>query len=373
MYLRLLEKVLEKWFFKHKVLILIGARQVGKTTLLQQLLSKREEPSLWFNGEEAYVKQIFSEPSSAVFKQLIGNNKIVVIDEAQQIRNIGLCLKMMFDTLPKDIQIIATGSSALEIADAVMEPLTGRHFTFHLYPLSMSEVYNENQNLDLIQNKNWHLVYGSYPDVVNHRADAKKYLKSIANSYLYKDILAWKDIRKPDVLDKLLQLLAHQMCNETSINELATQLKVKAETVDTYIDLLEKAFVVFRLKSYSTNQRKEVSKMRKIYFWDNGIRNAIINNFNDAGSRTDIGVLWENFLVSERIKRNAYKELDIQYFFWRSMQQQEVDFVETENQHLSAFEMKWNSKGGITKAFTNLYPASNTEVINQDNFIEFLR
>ena len=345
---------------------------MGKTTLLNEIIKNTNLPYLVLNGEESSIKKLFENPSAIKFEQIVGDNKILFIDEAQQIKNIGLCLKLMIDSFPKSVQIIVSGSSALEIADKVFEPLTGRHFLFHLYPLSANEMYTKNQVVPLLQNKDWHLVYGSYPDVVNNKANAKKYLKSIANAYLYKDVLMWKDIRKPELLDKLLQLLAHQIGNEVSLHELAINLKVKAETVESYIDLLEKSFVIYRLKSYVTNDRKEVTKMRKIYFWDNGIRNAVIDNFNDIELRDDKGALWENYLVTERIKNIHYAEKDIKSFFWRSLQQQEVDYVELENEQLTGYEIKWGNKGSVSKAFTNLYPKSKAMVINQDNFLEFI-
>jgi uncharacterized protein len=373
MYNRNLNKVLEKWLFRKKVLVITGARQVGKSTMLQNMLEKSAKPYLYINAEEPANKKLFENLSVVKLQDLFGANEIIVIDEAQQIENIGLCLKLMADNF-KSKQIIATGSSALEIADKVFEPLTGRHFLFHLYPLSLSEIYNNNQRLKLYENLNWHLVYGMYPDTVNHRQDAAKYIKSLTGQYLYKDVLIWKDIRKPDLLDKLLQLLAYQMGSEVSMQELAVSLKVKSETVETYIDLLEKSFVVYRLKSHSTNDRKEVTKMKKIYFWDNGIRNAIIDNFRPIEQRDDVGALWENFIISERLKTNHYKEKSIRSKFWRSLQQQEVDYVEIEDGQVSAYEMKWNTnkKGRITKAFTNLYPNSKTEIITPENFVDFV-
>jgi len=213
-----------------------------------------------------------------------------------------------------------------------------------------------------------------YPDAVVNKLDAATYIKSLAGSYLYKDVLSWKDIRKPELLDKLLQLLAHQIGSEVSMQELATQLKVKSETVESYIDLLEKSFVVYRLKSYSTNDRKEVTKMKKIYFWDNGIRNALIDNFKPLELRNDVGALWENFIVGERLKMNHYKQRSTKSKFWRSLQQQEVDYVETEHDVLRAYEMKWNTlqKARVTKAFTNLYPHASTDIITPEHFVEFV-
>ncbi len=371
-YQRKLSTTLQKWMFRGKVLIITGARQVGKTTMLLSFLSEKSNSTLYINAEEPANKRLFDDLSVPKLKELIGENEIIIIDEAQQILNIGLCLKMMVDNF-KDKQIIATGSSALDIADRVFEPLTGRHFLFHMYPLALTEIYNNKQRKQLYDHLHWHLIYGLYPDAVNNKNDAEKYVKSLAGSYLYKDVLAWKDIRKPELLEKLLQLLAFQMGSEVSLQELAVKLKVKSETVDTYIDLLEKSFVIFRMKSYSTNDRKEVTKMKKIYFYDNGIRNAIIDNFKPLELRDDTGALWENFMVCERMKINHYAEKNIKSWFWRSLQQQEVDYVETEGNEIRAYEIKWNTikKAYVTKAFTNLYPNSSTQVITPENFTQF--
>lgn len=366
---RHLATTLDKWMFRKKALIITGARQVGKTTLLENILAKTDKTTLYINAEEPANKRLFGDLSAAKLRDLLGENEIIVLDEAQQIENIGLCLKMMVDNF-KEKQFIATGSSALEIADKIFEPLTGRHFLYHLYPLSLSEVYNKNQRKDLYDNLHFHLIHGMYPDAVVNKLDAETYVKSLTGSYLYKDVLSWKDIRKPELLDKLLQLLAHQIGSEVSMQELATQLKVKSETVESYIDLLEKSFVVYRLKSYSTNDRKEVTKMKKIFFWDNGIRNAIIDNFRPLELRNDVGALWENFIVTERIKMNHYNQKSTKSKFWRSLQQQEVDYVETEQDSLRAYEMKWNTlqKARVTKAFTNLYPHATTNIVTPDNF-----
>lgn len=368
MYNRNQIQTLNSWLFKQKVLVLIGARQVGKSTMLKKLLEDSGLKYLSINGEEFHIKKLFEEPTVEKLKRIVSENKIVLIDEAQQIKNIGLCLKLMIDNIP-DVQFIASGSSALEIADEIFEPLTGRHFTFHLYPLSVSEIYG-NDFLSVTENLNWHLVYGFYPDVLNNKLHAKKYLSSIATQYLYKDVLAWKDIRKPELLHKLLQLLAYQIGSEVSINELANSLKVNAATIENYLDLLEKSYVIFRLKSYVTNDRKEVTKMRKIYFYDLGIRNAIINNFNPIELRNDVGQLWENFVIMEIIKKNEYAQKDMKYYFWRSLQQQKVDFIVQDEQKITAFEMKWGNKGRITKAFTNAYPDAETAIVTPDNFFE---
>jgi len=364
--------LLKKWFFRNKVLILTGARQVGKSTLVNHLAEQAKVKTLYVNADEARTRKLLKDPDLQTLKNLIGKNKLVVIDEIQRIENSGLLLKLMADHF-KGVQFIATGSSALDISEKISEPLTGRHFLFHLYPFTLSELYKEETPYHIESHLPFHLVYGSYPDVCNHPHEAEIFIKNLANQYLYKDVLAWKDIRKPDLLDRLLQLLAYQVTSEVSLNELASQLKIKTETVENYIDLLEKSFVVFRLKSYSTNERKEVSKMRKILFWDNGIRNALIDDFRPLEQRNDAGVLWENLMISERMKRNHYLQKNSKSYFWRSLQQQEVDYVETQNKQLHGFEMKWNShkKNYVTKAFTNLYPKAKTNLVQPTNFAEF--
>ena len=370
---RLSEKVLTQWLFKGQALILTGARQVGKTTLLQNLFADKKE-MLWLNADETIVRERLENLNLENLKGVIGNYKVVVIDEIQRIPNAGLLLKLLVDNF-KSTQIIATGSSALDISERIFEPLTGRHLLFHLYPFSLAEMYNGKSAFEVEQKLPFHLIYGCYPNIYNHQPDAEVLLKNLANQYLYKDVLVWKDIRKPELLDKLLKLLAHQICSEVSINELSNQLKVKSETVESYIDLLEKSFVIYRLNAYSTNARKEVTKMSKIYFWDNGIRNAIIGNFNDFTTRQDKGQLWENFIITDRIKMNKFRDADIQSFFWRNYNQSEVDYIEINNQELFAYEIKWNSKNTskISKALTNSYPNATTEIITPHNFFDFCK
>lgn len=369
---RFLLKDIEEWFNKRKAIVITGARQVGKTTIVQHLVELANDPALYLNADEPSIKATLENSKLEDLRNVVGNNKLVVIDEVQRIENAGLLLKRMVDNF-KHIQIIATGSSALEISDKIFEPLTGRHILFHLYPFTLAELYKGKSTLTIEQELSFHMIYGTYPEICNLRPNAEALLKNLAGQYLYKDVLAWKDIRKPDLLDKLLQLLAFQMGSEVSLNELAKSLKVKTETVDNYIDLLEKSFVVFRLKAYASNERKEVSKMKKIYFWDNGIRNAIIGDFRPLALRQDVGALWENLMVSDRVKMNTYFHKNHRSYFWRSLQQQEVDYVEKYHDKLFAFEMKYNGdkKGRITKAFTNLYPKAVTEIITPKNIKGF--
>jgi len=363
---------IETWLKKHKAIVLIGARQVGKTTLVNKLTGSTKQKAIYLNADEANVRELLGNATLNQLKDTIGIHKLVVIDEVQRIDNAGLLLKRITDNF-KDVQLIATGSSALEIADKVFEPLTGRHVLMHLYPFSVYELYKDESTLTIENNLPFHLIHGFYPEICTHRMDAEILLKNLASQYLYKDVLVWKDIRKPELLDKLLQLLAFQMGSEVSLNELANQLKVKTETIDSYIDLLEKAFVVFRLSSYATNQRKEVSKMKKIYFWDNGIRNAIINDFRPIQVRQDAGALFENMMVADRLKMNEWKNKNVKPYFWRTLQQQEVDYVEKSAEQLAAFEFKYsvNSKVKLTKAFTNAYPDATGQIITPKEIKDF--
>lgn len=372
-YQRSLQTSLSKLLFKGKALIIIGARQVGKTTMLKDFVSKMDN-TLWLNADENNVRERLTGASLNTLKYIIGSYKIVVIDEIQRVKNAGLLLKLMVDNF-KDTQFIATGSSALEISDTIFEPLTGRQFLFNLHPFSISELYPTQSPFEIEQELQFHLVYGNYPEVCMKREIAKDILKNLAEQYLYKDVLVWKDIRKPEMLDKLLKLLAYQIGSEVSIHELANQLKVKSETVENYIDLLEKSYVIYRLKSYTTNKRKEVSKMSKILFWDNGIRNAIINDYSELSTRNDQDQLFENFIISERIKKNVLSRTSIQSYFWRHYNQSEIDYIEKSNDDLSAFEIKWNAKKKhrITKSFTNLYTNAKTQILTPENFVDFLR
>jgi uncharacterized protein len=368
---RLAKDKLGSWLGKQKVIILTGARQVGKTTLFQTMLEDKED-LLWLNADETPIRERLQILSMENLKQLIGKNKCVVIDEIQRIPNAGLLLKLLVDNF-KDVQFLATGSSALDIAETVFEPLTGRHILFHLHPLMISEMYRELTPFEIEQKVPFHMVFGCYPDVYNFSQDAETLLKNLANQYLYKDILVWKDIRKPQLLDKLLQLLAHQIASEVAVGELANQLKVKSETIESYLDLLEKSFVIFRLPAFSNNPRKEISKMSKIYFWDTGIRNAVIDNFEDLSMRNDVGKIWENFIISERMKLNAWEKPHVKSYFWRNYNQSEVDYVEVNRKQITAYEIKWNTrkKHQVSNAFTNAYPEANTEIITPMNFAKF--
>jgi predicted AAA+ superfamily ATPase len=362
---------LEKWLGKGKVIVLTGARQVGKTTLFQMMFQEKNDLQ-WLNADETNVRERLQVLNVESLKSVIGQKKWVIIDEIQRIPNSGILLKLLGDNF-KDVQFLATGSSALDIAETIFEPLTGRHLLFHLHPLMLAEMYKEKTPFELEQKIPFNLVFGCYPDVYNFPDQAETLLKNLTNQYLYKDVLVWKDIRKPEILEKLLKLLAHQIGSEVSVAELANQLKVKSETVESYIDLLEKSFVIFRLPAFSNNPRKEISKMNKIFFWDNGIRNAIVHDFDDLSVRYDVGKLWENFAISERMKYLNWKMPNVKCYFWRNYNQSEVDFVEAYKKQITAYEIKWNSHKNhkVSAAFTNAYPNAKTEIITPLKFAEF--
>lgn len=370
---RLLQKTIEERLFKGKAILLFGPRQTGKSTLIESLLRKNNQAFLYLNGDEADIREILTDTTSAKLKMLAGANEIVFIDEAQRISNIGLTLKLFTDQL-KNIQVIATGSSAFELSGQVNEPLTGRKYEFMLYPLSFSEMV---QHHGLLQEKRLlteRMVFGYYPEIVTSQGQQKELLKLLADSYLYKDLLMLEQIKKPVLLEKLLKALALQIGNEVSYNELAQIVEADKQTVEKYIDLLEKAFVLFLLPAFSRNVRNEIKKGKKIYFYDCGIRNAIINNFNPVNTRTDAGVLWENFFIAERLKFIRYHDIETTQYFWRTTQQQEIDLIEETNEKITVYECKWNAraKARFPHTFTGNYPGAETHLITPANFEEFL-
>lgn len=364
---RILQQTITERLFKGKALLIFGPRQCGKSTLVEAVLKGRKY--LHLNGDDNAVREALANTSAATLKNIIGNHQIVFIDEAQRITGIGLALKLITDQF-KNVQVIATGSSAFELADRVNEPLTGRKYEFALYPLSFAEMVGHNGFLTEKQLVGYRMVYGYYPEIVTKQAEAKELLKLLAGSYLYKDLLMLEQVKKPALLEKLLKALALQVGSEVSYNELAVTTGANKQTVEKYIDLLQKAYVIFVLPALSRNVRNEIKKGKKIYFCDCGIRNAILNNFNPAESRTDAGALWENFMIAERIKYLHYKNSEAKVYFWRTAQQQEVDLVEEhEGGLLKAFEFKWgsNSKARFPQTFTNNYPSVQTQVISPVN------
>ena len=370
---RLLEKQIEKHLFKKKVIIVFGPRQAGKTTLLEAMLKKRPEPSLILNGDEADVRELLSNTTSGRLRSIIGNHKIILIDEAQRIPGIGLTLKLFSDQL-KNVQVISSGSSAFELADKTNEPLTGRKFEFLLLPLSFQEMVNHSGLLEERRLLEHRLIFGYYPEIVTNMGMETKLLKFLTESYLYKDILMLEQIKKPLILDKLLKALALQVGSEVSYFELAQLIGIDKNTVEKYIDLLEKSFVLFKLSALSGNSRNEIKKKKKIYFFDNGIRNAVIGNFNYINTRTDVGALWENFIISERYKFLIQNDIDCKSYFWRNTRQQEIDYIEECSGKFFAFEIKWNpkAKAKFPKTFKNAYPNALTKVITPKDFDQFL-
>lgn len=370
---RQIEQRIRADFGKGKAILILGPRQVGKTTLLEQLAAG-QKGVVSFNCDNADDREDLNKGSSAALKALVGSAKFMTIDEAQRLQNVGLTVKMLVDAVGHDTQIIVTGSSAFELSNGIYESAAGRFFDYRLYPFSRQELVEATSDRDERRLLEQRLVYGTYPEAALHSEDARRLLTTIAESVLYKDILALSGVRKPAPLQRLLQCLALQIGSEVSYNELAGMVGIDKQTVENYIDLLEKTFVIFRLPSLSRNARKEIRKGRKIYFWDTGIRNAVIGNFSPITLRTDVGPLWENYLVCERMKRNAYSGSVAKSYFWRTMTQSEVDYVEETDGIFSAFEFKWNSKrrAKLPTPFAEAYPGSSFTVVTRDNLTEFL-
>lgn len=370
---RLLSEKIKLRLNDNKAIILMGPRQSGKTTLLRRITRDIEDKVLWLNGDEPDIRLLLANITSSHLKSLLGQCSILVIDEAQRIENIGLCLKLIVDNLP-GVKVLASGSSSFELANRINEPLTGRKWEYFLYPLSRQEMVNHHGLLEERRLLHHRLIYGSYPEIIAQPGDNEARLLQLADSYLYKDILTWGGIQKPERLERLLQALAFQIGSQVSYNELAGITGLNNETVEKYITILEKAFIVFRLGTFSRNLRNELKKSRKIYFFDNGIRNAVIKHFNPVDLRDDIGALWENYLVSERVKLLANNELGVNRYFWRTTQQQEIDYLEERNGKLAAWEFKWNPKAKIKYpiTFRKAYPLVEMKTVTPDNLDEFL-
>lgn len=369
-------RVLKQKFGKGKVLVLIGPRQVGKTTLLKTLLSEAGAGNSvqYWNCDEIAVREMLSQKSAAQFKLLVGKSKFIVIDEAQRVQDIGITLKILHDNFP-DVQFAVTGSSSLDLSNTINEPLTGRKFEYNLFPFSTNELVAHTSVLEEKQLMENRLVFGFYPDVVNNPGDEKDILSNIVSSYLYKDVFEFQDIRKPAIIEKLVQALALQIGSEVSFNELGNFLGIDSLTVQRYVDLLEKAYIIFHLHSYSRNVRNELKKSIKIYFYDNGVRNAVISNFSPCELRSDIGMIWENFMIAERVKKNAFHNRKAKYYFWRTTQKQEIDFIEEIEGSFSAFEFKYNPKKSNVKCpltFSKNYPDIPFAVVTNDNYFDFL-
>ena len=370
---RLAEKLIINDCFKGKAIILLGARQVGKSTLLRNLFKDQLKNMLWLDAENGDVISLFNNATSTRLKQLSNNYRIVIIDEAQKIPNIGNVLKLFTDHIP-EVQVIATGSSSFELKNKTNEPLTGRKWEHYLFPFSFKEMVDHTNLQEEKRSLHHRLVYGSYPEIVTATDNIERRLKLLTDSYLYKDVLMWSGIKKPEKIIDLLKALAYQVGHEVNYNELSNKLDLKNETVENYINILEQTFVIFKLPSYSTNQRKELRKGKKIYFFDCGLRNALINDFRPAETRQDIGQLFENYVVSELWKKNSYENNFGKFYFWRTADQQEIDVIIEKNNTLHTYEIKWNSEKRVrlSKTFSNVYPNNTFAVINPNNIEDVL-
>ena len=369
---RIIENSLKDELFKGKAFIILGARQVGKSSLLKKMFGNRKD-IVWLDGDLAETQLLFENLTVSKAKTILGDAKIIIIDEAQSILNIGLKLKVFTDHF-KEIQLIATGSSSFDLANKINEPLTGRKWEYLLFPLSFQEMVNHGNTFEEHKQLHKRLIFGYYPDVVCHESQAIDILKQLTTSYLYKDILQWEKLKKSDKILKLLHAIAFQVGSQVSYSELGQICGLDNKTVEKYIMLLEQAYVIFRLPSFSRNLRNELKFSKKIYFYDNGIRNTLISNFNAVELRQDVGALWENFLIAERMKRNSYAKYYAQSYFWRTQDQKEIDLIEEYNGKLYAFEFKWNTKKAIKtpSLFSKAYPDAEFQSITPENYWDFL-
>lgn len=374
MFKRDLHQIILDRCFKNKAIILLGARQVGKTTLLKHITNNLRDDVLYLNCDEPQTVVALTNRNIKELRMLIGSNRVMIIDEAQKVDNIGLTIKIVVDNFP-DVQVIATGSSAFELRNRLNEPLTGRKFEYLMFPISTSEIYKSEGYINVQNLLETRLIYGSYPDILSNVGNSQELLRTLADSYLYKDILASDNLRRPEILDRLLKALAFQIGSEVSYNEIAQTIGSDAKTVERYIDLLEKCFIIFRLNGLSRNLRNELKKSKKVFFYDNGIRNAVIQQFAPVQMRNDMGALWENFFISERIKRNHYLQNYCNTYFWRTKTQQEIDYIEESDGEMTIFEMKWNAKKGRTPfpdAFLQSYPVKDSVVVTPENYFDYL-
>ena len=371
---RALYKSLQKDLNKQKVTVLLGARRVGKTELLRQLASEYPEQTLFLNGEDESVDEILDRRTKKNYTRLLEGKRLLIIDEAQYIKDIGKKVKLMIDEI-KPLHIIITGSSAFEISQNALEPLVGRTITRMLYPIAQLELSRNENPLQTKDNLADRLIFGSYPELLNleSREEKVKYLSELVNVYMLKDILAFENVRNPQKLKDLLQLIAHQTGSEVSLDEVGRKLQISKNTVEKYLDLLGKSFILYKRTGYSRNLRKEVTKSSKWYFYDNGIRNALINQFGLLPSRADIGQLWENYVLSERLKKNNYNESGSNSYFWRTYDQQEIDLVEENEGSLNGYEMKWKETASkVPTAFAKNYPNAGFDTIHSENYEAFI-
>ncbi len=370
---RSLQNIVSDKIGKGKAIIIFGPRQVGKSTLLNSIEQTINTKSIFLDCDNNEIKKALTDVSVNQIKRIIGDNNIIIIDEAQRIKNIGLTLKLITDQI-KPKQLFVSGSSSFDLSNEINEPLTGRKFEYHLFPFSLKELVDHFGFLEESRNLQYRMVFGMYPDVINNQGNEIEILKNLSGSYLFKDVFSFQDMRKPEFIESLLEALALQLGSEVSFNELAQLLGSNPHTVQKYIGLLERAFIIFRLRSFNRNVRNEIKKGRKFYFYDNGIRNAIIGNYSLVNQRTDVGALWENFVVSERMKYLSYNKIYANRYFWRTAQQQEIDYLEEYNGQLTAFEIKWNpnKKVYFPKTFTVNYPNARLNTINPENIWDFV-
>ena len=373
---RSIDVLFAKRVLPNKVLILLGARRVGKTAFIKNYLSQLpKQEYLQLNGEDIQDANLLKERSVSNYRRLLANTKLLVIDEAQNIPDIGLILKLIVDSI-EGIKIIATGSSVFDLSNKLGEPLVGRKNTIYLFPLAQMEFSNYENFKETTQKLEERLLFGSYPELEQYPDwnDKINYLKEILNSYLLKDILVYEGIKHSNKILEVLKLIAFQVGQEVSLQELARQLGISKNTVESYLDLLSRVFVIYKVPGFSRNLRKEITKSNRWYFYDNGIRNAIISNFNRLDNRTDVGALWENYLASERIKHQNYTQKVVTNYFWRTYDQQELDWLEEENGQLRGYEFKWNENriAKVPTAFAKAYPEASFEVINKQNYLDFI-
>ncbi|KHJ38323.1 replication factor C large subunit [Pedobacter glucosidilyticus] len=372
---RLAALQLAKRIQQNKVLLLFGTRRVGKTHLLKSIENSLNIPFLHLNAEDTDTATLLENRSIANYRRLLGENRLLIIDEAQVIPEIGKILKLMIDEF-EDLTIIATGSSAFDLSNQTGEPLTGRSYTYYLYPIAQAELAQHENILQTRQNLEERLIYGSYPEIfsLDSLKEKEEYLKNLVNSYLLKDILRFENIQNSNKIFDLMKLIAYQVGAEVSLDELGKQLGMSKNTVERYLDLLAKVQILFKLSGYSSNLRKEVTKSSKWYFFDNGIRNAIINDFRPLAIRQDTGLLWENYCIYERIKINRYQKTDAEFFFWRTYDQQEIDLIEKVGHNIHAFEFKYSNhkKVKVPVFFQKNYPDAEFNLIHRDNYIDFI-
>lgn len=370
---RKLKEQIDRILYKNKVVLVVGPRQVGKTTLLRMIRENMDGNVLFWNCDEPDIRGKLNNPTSSELGAETATANMILIDEAQRVPNIGVTLKLLVDNFPEK-QVVVTGSSAIGLSNSINEPLTGRKYEYVMYMFSAEELIQEfgaSEERRMLERR---MIYGSYPEVVNSPGEEKLTLTNLVNSYLYKDIFSFQDVRKPEIIEQLLQAVALQIGSEVSFNELGRMLGLTSITVQRYIDLLEKSYVLFHLRSFSRNMRTELKKSRKIYFCDNGVRNAIIGDYKDLSLRSDTGALWENYVVSERMKHNAYSSFYGKSYFWRTQQQQEVDYIEDYDGTIHAYEFKWSShkQPRLTESFSKNYPNHTFAVISPDNYQDFV-